>query len=73
MALARENKCGYMYLLATGIYSQKIFTDLKFDKLNEVAYKTFVDKHGKVVLDQTEEHLTAQVFAYDLTQPSKSY
>ena len=70
MDLARQNMCGHMYLLATGIYSQKIFTDLKFEKLNEIEYKTFVDKHGKVVLGETEEHLSAQVFAYDLTQPS---
>jgi hypothetical protein len=72
MDLARENGCGYMYLMATGIYSQKIFRDLKFEKLNELEYKSYLDKRGKVVLDQTEEHLSAQLFAYNFKQSSSS-
>jgi hypothetical protein len=41
MDLAKEAGCGYMYLMATGIYSQKIFRDLEFEMLHEVEYKTY--------------------------------
>ena len=66
MDLAKEKGCGFAYLLATGIYSQKIFQDLQFEILAEVEYKTVLDKKGQAVVDLTDEHLSAQLMAYNL-------
>jgi hypothetical protein len=72
MDIAREKGCGYMYLLATGIYSQKIFRDLRFDLINEVHYNTYLDKNGQPIIDGTEEHLSAQVFAFNFNYKPQS-
>ena len=54
--MAKRKECeGYLGLL-TGIYSQKIFSDLDFSFLKELAYADFRDKHGNVILDGTREH-----------------
>jgi hypothetical protein len=42
MNMALEKGCGFVYLMATGIYSQKIFRDLQYEKLAEVEYKSFL-------------------------------
>ena len=68
MNLAKESGCGFVYLLATGIYSQKIFKDLQFEILEEAEYKNFLDKRGRVVIDLAEEHPSAQLLAYNLSR-----
>ena len=72
MDLAKEKGCGFAYLLATGIYSQKIFSELQYEILAEVEYKDFVDKKGQVVVDLTEEHLSAQLLAYNLNYTAQN-
>ena len=67
MEIAKENGCGFYYLLASGIYSQKTYRDLNFEMLNEVAYHSYLDKRGRVVIDLTEEHLSGQFLAYNFS------
>ena len=56
MELAREKGCeGYLAAL-TGIYSQKIYSDLGFAFEKELVYAEFKDKDGNVILDDTLEH-----------------
>ena len=56
MDLAREKECeGYLAAL-TGIYSQKIYSDLGFAFEKELVYAEFKDKDGNVILDDTMEH-----------------
>ena len=54
--MAKKKDCeGYLGLL-TGIYSQKIFSDLDFSFIKELAYADFKDKDGNVILEDTREH-----------------
>ena len=61
MALARDKGCTLVYILATSIYSQRIFANLKFDILNEFEYDEFKDENGEIFFKDMREHKTAQL------------
>ena len=72
MTLARDKGCTLVYILATSIYSQRIFANLKFDILNEFEYDEFKDENGKIFFKDMREHTTAQLVAFDLSTFSVS-
>jgi len=63
--LARRNGCGYTYVLASSIYSQRIFHKLgQCRVLHEVSYDDYkYDKKGRPFLFDPQEHKTLQVLA----------
>ena len=67
MTLAKEKGCAYVYILATGIYSQAIFKSLGFTLLKEKVYEEFKDYDGTEFFCDMREHKKAQVVAYDLS------
>jgi GNAT superfamily N-acetyltransferase len=62
---ARDQGCSYQYLLASGIYSQKIFSNNGFVILTEKNYEDFKDNNGKILI-QHEIHKTNQKLALKL-------
>ena len=61
MELANKNGCEYMYILATGMYSSRIFADLEFSVLKEMLYEDIKDGKGRLVFNDTREHKKMQV------------
>ena len=54
--VAKEQECQGYFALLTGKYSQKIFSDLNFSFIKELAYSDFKDKDGNVIIDDIREH-----------------
>ena len=67
MTMAMDKGCTLVYLLATSIYSQRIFANLKFDILNEFEYDEFKAENGEIFFKDMREHKTAQLVAFDLS------
>ena len=67
MTMAMDKGCTLVYLLATSIYSQRIFANLKFDILNEFEYDKFKAENGEIFFKDMREHKTAQLVAFDLS------
>lgn len=63
--IAKKAGCGYTYILASSIYSQKIFHKLgNCDVLHEVKYEDYkYDKKGRPFLIDPREHKVIQVLA----------
>ena len=61
--LAKDNNCSYYYVLATGIYSQKIYKDLGFNSLKKIMYSAALDHFGNVIVDQAGEHTHLETLA----------
>ena len=63
--IAKKAGCGYTYILASSIYSQKIFHKLGNCKvLHEVEYEDYkYDKRGRPFLVDPREHKVIQVLA----------
>ena len=63
--LAKKAGCGYTYILASSIYSQKIFHNLgDCQVLHEVKYEDYkYDKRGRPFLIDPREHKVIQVLA----------
>ena len=71
MDLAHKRGCSHVYILATSIYSQRIFRDFKFTILQEMPYEDFLDRDGHSCFFQNmNEHKTAQVVLYELPHDS---
>ena len=51
----------YSYLIASGIYSQAVFSKVGFQALAELEYKTFVDKYGQQIIWDNQEHEMAKL------------
>jgi len=66
MDLAAKHGCEYMYLLATGEYSSKIFFRLNFTLMHEYEYQNFKDSDGNPLLTDTREHKLGRVFSIKL-------
>ena len=60
MELAREKECEGYFAGLTGIYSQKIYSDLDFPFVKELKYAEYKDKDGNIVFDDTLEHTSAK-------------
>lgn len=60
MEVARRQGCEVYYAGASGTYSQKVFRDLGFSVLREVAYADMRDGKGRELLSDVGEHSTAQ-------------
>jgi len=54
--------CEYIYTIATGEYSAKIFFKLDFTLDHEHLYEELKDKNGNQMLTDTREHTKARVF-----------
>ena len=67
MALGRDKGCTLVYVLATSIYSQRIFSYFKFDIVNEFEYDEFKNENGEIFFKDMREHKTAQIVAFDLS------
>ena len=64
--LAEAAGCGHTYILATSIYSQKIFKNLGYKVLHEEMYDPLkTDQRGRPFLDNVGEHTSLQVVAYE--------
>jgi len=63
--IAKKSGCAYTYIIATSMYSQKIFHSLgKCDVLHEVKYEDYkYDKKGRPFLIDPREHSVIQVLA----------
>ena len=59
--MAKKAGCEYVYVLATGNYSNKIFDKLGFSVESELVYSEFVDEQGELLLRDTREHTKSQV------------
>ena len=66
LKIGKEKDCSHCYILASSIYSQRIFKDLGFQVLHEEAYDEFHDKNGEIFFKDMREHKTCQVVLYDL-------
>lgn len=66
MKLAVKAGCGHSYILATSIYSQKIFKDLGFTVIGSSKYENYLeDLRGRPLLQDTKEHKEMQTVVYD--------
>ena len=66
MDLAKNQGCSHVYVMATGIYSQRIFKNLNFQILREMAYDDFLDRDGKTpFFKNMNEHKTCQIILYE--------
>jgi len=63
--MARKAGCGYTYILASSLYSQKIFHKLgNLKVLHEIKYEDYkYDKKGRPFLIDPQEHKVIQVLA----------
>ena len=66
--IAKREECDLVYLMATGNYSQKIYTDMGFETLRTVKYEHFKDSNGQPVLTKTDPHKLAKIMYLKLTQ-----
>jgi GNAT superfamily N-acetyltransferase len=62
---AKDQGCSHQYLMASGIYSQKILSNNGFVILGEKNYADFKDNNGKILI-QNEIHKTCQKVALTL-------
>jgi len=69
MSLAETLGCEYMYLLASGEYSSKIFFKLNFTLDKECEYESITDfRTGEQLMTDTREHKKARVFYIKLNK-----
>lgn len=61
MNRAKADGIDFVYLIATGNYSNKIFDKLGFSVEKTLVYSEFVDEEGRLYLADTREHVKAQV------------
>merc|ERR1719239_329255 len=61
MELAKANGCQYMYIFATGNYSNKLFDRLGFSVENEFIYDDYRDENGELILKDVREHTKGKV------------
>jgi len=61
MELAKAAGCEYVYLMATGNFSNKIFDKLGFESRKELVYSEYVDEEGQPKLKRTGVHIKCQV------------
>jgi len=61
MELAKAAGCEYVYLMATGNFSNKIFDKLGFESRKELVYSEYVDGEGQPKLKRTGVHIKCQV------------
>ena len=62
---AKELGCSHMYVMATGIYSQKIFQNHNFNLINKKEYANYKDNSGNVIIND-EIHNSVQILALRL-------
>lgn len=60
--IARGKGCEYIYTIATGEYSSKIFFKLDFTLDNQHFYDQLKDEEGRQILNDTREHHSSRVF-----------
>ncbi len=60
MDLARKENAEAYFACVSGIYSQKIYRDLEFIVMKELAYGDVRDNRGRPLLNDTREHKKAQ-------------
>jgi len=66
MQVARERGCKAMYLMATGMYSQRIFQKLDFRILNEYNYEDLKYDNGEIIIWDSREHTKGQIVCKEL-------
>ena len=66
MVQGKTDGCQYMYAIATGVYSQRLFKNLGFRVLAEKNYDDFYDRKGNVLFNESREHKKAEVVYYKL-------
>ncbi len=64
--LARKRDSEAYFAIVSGVYSQKIYKDLGFALLREMAYEDMRDNAGRTLLNDTREHKKAQIAYYKL-------
>lgn len=64
--LAAAQGFTHYFTVASGIYSQKIFSGLGFRTTCVLEYAGFLDMHGRVVVDDAREHTCAKAMIYRL-------
>ena len=65
--LAKDKGCSYVYILATSLYSQKIFRSLNFQVHSEKEYETCKNKDGSNFFKDMQVHKSAQLVVLDLS------
>ncbi len=60
MDLAREAGCQAYFSCVSGIYSSKIYEDMKFTFLRESLYADVKDQKGRIIMNDTREHTKSQ-------------
>ena len=68
--LAKDKGCSHVYILATSLYSQKIFQSLKFQVHSERDYDTYKNKDGSNFFKDMGVHKSAQLVVFDLLTSS---
>merc|ERR1740129_2639200 len=68
--IAEGAGCEYIYTIATGEYSAKIFSKLGFTLDHEHLYNQLKDKSGNKILKDTREHTKARIFFKKLKSDS---
>ncbi len=61
MELAKLRGCQAYFSVVSGIYSQKIASDLEMEVLREYDYDSMTDYRGKTILNDTLEHTKLQI------------
>ena len=56
-----ENGCEFAYLLASGIFSQAIFSKAGYNVLKEFRYEDMLDPYGKPIIWDYREHKITQL------------
>jgi N-acetylglutamate synthase-like GNAT family acetyltransferase len=59
--LAKAEGCQYVYLLASGLYSQAIFAKAGFKVLKQFRYEDMLDPYGKPIIWDYREHTITQL------------
>ena len=54
------------YLIASGKFSQAVFSKVGFEVLKEIKYADFMDKNGKQIIWDNREHPTCQLMCMKL-------
>ena len=71
--LAERAGCRQTYVMATSIYSQKIFSKLGYKILHEVQYSDHEkDRRGRPFLDNVGEHVSIQILSHEHPEQKSS-
>jgi GNAT superfamily N-acetyltransferase len=70
MDLAKSKECSHVYIMATSIYSQRIFSSMGYRVIHETLYSDFKDRDGvSEFFKDMGEHKSAQIVLFDLSTP----